>query len=546
MRVETGRPRVGPSAGGDARRRVRRRGRRRRAGGRRRGLPRGGARGADRRARRGARARRADPPAPPGRFRPDGARRGSSGWRLGRRPARRMRRRSTPSGRSGGSAAVRRDAGGRSSRCARRVVLGDRRARALPAVSGLDPAGSDGRRRGAGDGKVGGVAARAHRGRGRLGAAAAAGRGVAREGRRRVALVAEQAGLLALARFAAALALCRASSSRRRAIGAVSSARRTAPGRGWSRPGPGAARSVALTDGRRRLRSTATSPPWVTASSPNTELARLLGCETRGGSRRRRTAPADHRSPACSAAGEPCGVAGLEVAIAEGEIAGLAAAGGAADRGGSPSSRRARLRGRRLAAAMERAFRPRARAGAAGAARTRSSAAAKTCRWHRSTRCSERARSEAVDARRHGAVPGPRVRPGARVPLRLGFGYGTPAAEAGARSAVSSDGDGGDAHEMAGSLSRDHDTFPRRPGGRSRLPSAPRRGDARRRLPGFVPLGSLGEAATLSFEEKGAVLETCRKRARGPGAARRGDRRALDRRGRRDRAAGRGEGVRRA
>ena len=98
---------------------------------------------------------------------------------------------------------------------------------------------------------------------------------------------------------------------------------------------------------------------------PNAELARLLDCETDRGAV---VAGASQETsvPGVFAAGEPCGVAGLDTAIAEGEIAGLAAA-GRLDGGTAEVRRlsRARARGRRLAAAMERAFRPRAELAAA-------------------------------------------------------------------------------------------------------------------------------------------------------------------------------------
>jgi hypothetical protein len=62
--------------------------------------------------------------------------------------------------------------------------------------------------------------------------------------------------------------------------------------------------------------------------------------------------------PGVHAAGEACGVAGIDVALAEGEIAGLAAA-GRVD-GAPPAAVRARDRGRAIARRMARAFRPRA------------------------------------------------------------------------------------------------------------------------------------------------------------------------------------------
>jgi NADPH-dependent 2,4-dienoyl-CoA reductase/sulfur reductase-like enzyme len=88
---------------------------------------------------------------------------------------------------------------------------------------------------------------------------------------------------------------------------------------------------------------------------PNTELARLLACGIESGAvcvdaRQQTTVPG------VFAAGETCGVAGLDVAVAEGEIAGLAVAGSSA---AAPEVARARARGRALARRMARAFRPR-------------------------------------------------------------------------------------------------------------------------------------------------------------------------------------------
>jgi hypothetical protein len=58
------------------------------------------------------------------------------------------------------------------------------------------------------------------------------------------------------------------------------------------------------------------------------------------------------------AAGEPCGVAGIGVAIAEGELAGVAAAArGSLSKSETRRLASTRARGRRFAAAMNRAFR---------------------------------------------------------------------------------------------------------------------------------------------------------------------------------------------
>ena len=182
-----------------------------------------------------------------------------------------------------------------------------------------------------------------------------------------VALVAEQAGLLGLARFAAELALFpgKLLEAARYRGGFFPAPYRTGT---WIAQAHGRERveAVTLTDGRDDFTIDCDLAAVGYGLVPNAELARLLDCETdRGavvvGRARRRRA-----SPGVFAAGEPCGVAGLDTAIAEGEIAGLAAA-GRLDGGTAEVRRlsRARARGRRLAAAMESVFRPRAELAAA-------------------------------------------------------------------------------------------------------------------------------------------------------------------------------------
>lgn len=88
---------------------------------------------------------------------------------------------------------------------------------------------------------------------------------------------------------------------------------------------------------------------------PNTELARLLGCALVRGA----VVIDEHQQtsrPNVYAAGESTGIGGMELALVEGEIAGLCAAGQASDAIAS-ANRRARLR--EMAEAMERAFAPR-------------------------------------------------------------------------------------------------------------------------------------------------------------------------------------------
>jgi len=98
---------------------------------------------------------------------------------------------------------------------------------------------------------------------------------------------------------------------------------------------------------------------------------------------------------------------------------------------------------------------------------------------------------------------------------------------------------------MAGRLSRGDDSSARGPLDRLRLPSAPARVHARRRLPGI-------RAPRLARRSGDDELRREGRRARGrqarpgrPGAARRGDRRPLDRRGHRDREARGSQRVRR-
>lgn len=89
---------------------------------------------------------------------------------------------------------------------------------------------------------------------------------------------------------------------------------------------------------------------------PATELPRLAGCEVRGGAVVVGAAQ-ESSVPGILCAGEPTGIGGVELALVEGEIAGLAAAGDAV-RAERLHPRRDRLRA--LAARMEHAFAPRA------------------------------------------------------------------------------------------------------------------------------------------------------------------------------------------
>lgn len=173
-----------------------------------------------------------------------------------------------------------------------------------------------------------------------------------------VAIVAEQAGLASLARFGAALTgfpgkLIEAARYR---SAFFDTPYRTGT---WVAEtlGDGRLESVVLTDGSRKFEVPCNLAAVGYGLVPNTELPRLLGCAIRGGA-----VTVDARLETSVAgvfsAGEPCGIAGVDVAITEGEMAGLAAAGRLDEtsaRGRALAG--ARERGRRLAAAMDRAFR---------------------------------------------------------------------------------------------------------------------------------------------------------------------------------------------
>ncbi|HEY4230436.1 MAG TPA: FAD-dependent oxidoreductase [Thermoanaerobaculia bacterium] len=179
----------------------------------------------------------------------------------------------------------------------------------------------------------------------------------------RVAAVVEQAGLPALAGFA--LALGRSPSRIRDAVryrrGFAGTPYRTGA---WIAEARGSVRleGVVLADargGRRELECDLAAVGW--GLTPNTELARVLGCEIAQG-RVLVDARQETGVPGVFCAGEACGVAGVEAAVAEGQIAGTAAA-VAAGRLDSKEPwdlhrlRRARSGARAVAGRMHRAFR---------------------------------------------------------------------------------------------------------------------------------------------------------------------------------------------
>jgi thioredoxin reductase len=170
-------------------------------------------------------------------------------------------------------------------------------------------------------------------------------------------MVAEQAGTGALLRFASGLL--------RLPRKLVEAARYRAAFRGAPyRPGTWIAEAlgtdrleaVVLTDGTRRFEVACDLAAVGYGLVPNTELARLLGCRMRGGAVA--TGASQETSvPGVFGAGEPCGVAGLDVAFAEGQVAGLAAARGFDPAGAEGRAlAAARASGRRFAAALARAF----------------------------------------------------------------------------------------------------------------------------------------------------------------------------------------------
>ncbi len=168
-----------------------------------------------------------------------------------------------------------------------------------------------------------------------------------------IALVAEQASLLAVARFALSLL------SLPRKASEAWSLRKELSGGPWvtscwpvAAEGDEILRAVSV----RRGRGIDKIPCDYLACGfhlvPNTELAALLGCEIRNGY----VQVDDFQQsviPGVFCAGEPTGIGGVELALVEGQIAGLAVA-GQGDRARHLFSARARLR--RFARSVDRAF----------------------------------------------------------------------------------------------------------------------------------------------------------------------------------------------
>jgi NADPH-dependent 2,4-dienoyl-CoA reductase/sulfur reductase-like enzyme len=178
--------------------------------------------------------------------------------------------------------------------------------------------------------------------------------GSLREAGASVLLVAEQAAWRSVTRFASGLV--RRPSTMLQALRYRAALRRTPYHFGqWvtAARGNGRVEEADITDGS----STRTIACDVLCAAfglvPNTELAQLLGCTIERGSvvvdARQQT---NRTNVFC--AGEPTGIGGMDLALIEGQIAGLSAAGRDAD---ALAARRNRLRS--LAHAMERAFAPR-------------------------------------------------------------------------------------------------------------------------------------------------------------------------------------------
>jgi NADPH-dependent 2,4-dienoyl-CoA reductase/sulfur reductase-like enzyme len=190
----------------------------------------------------------------------------------------------------------------------------------------------------------------------------------------RIALVAEQAPAGAVARFAAGLwrhPRLLAQAVRYRA------AFWRAPYRcgvwvsaAWGDGSTAEVREATLTDGRRSWRERCDLLACAYGLVPNLRLAQLLGCALCGsGSGRVVRVDGLQRTSVAGVycAGEPTGIGGLELALLTGQIAGIVAAGAASCAAGAPpparelaSLQRRRDRRRAYAAALDRAFRPRA------------------------------------------------------------------------------------------------------------------------------------------------------------------------------------------
>jgi len=168
----------------------------------------------------------------------------------------------------------------------------------------------------------------------------------------KVELVAEQAGFASVARFASGL--WRTPTRLAQAVAYRSAFWRTRYVTGaWiaAANGEGTIRSLTLTNGARRWTVDCDVLCTAFGLAPNTELASLVGCEIQDG-----VVLVDDQQmtsiPGAFCAGEPTGIGGVDLALVEGELAGLAASGTPTDRG--LLQRRRRLEGE--ARTLDRAF----------------------------------------------------------------------------------------------------------------------------------------------------------------------------------------------
>ena len=158
----------------------------------------------------------------------------------------------------------------------------------------------------------------------------------------RLGIVAEQAPFAALVRYAGSLwrspgLLAQAAQLRASFLGA-----RYATGTWVSRAeGDARVQRVTVTDGVKNSSHDCDLLCVAFGLTPNTELARLLGCEMRRGSV---VVDAAQQTsiPNVFCAGEPTGIGGVDLALVEGEVAGVSAGGGKATP--EQQSRRTRLR----------------------------------------------------------------------------------------------------------------------------------------------------------------------------------------------------------
>ena len=248
-------------------------------------------------------------------------------------------------------------------------------------------------------------------------------------------------------------------------------------------------------------------------------------------------------------AGEPTGIGGVELALVEGQIAGLAAA-GHDDRKLATAVWGTR-KARRFARLLDRTF-----ASAPGverlAFRRDVGMPLRGCSVFSPAGTSIVAGGKVAYAMRHGTVPGTNLRAGHTVSVSVDSGFG-PAADI-SRACRKSGGTSSDSepehsesqealNELEGRNARNHDLLQRRSQHRSRASwSKHCRLLLDNGCTGIVALGSLGEGATLTFDEKLAILRNCVNAVHGRGAGSRGNLRAFDSGGR---VTGEGRGGRR-